>query len=66
MSQPSIAIFINALEKGGAQRVAANLTDHLFEAGWKVTLVTQYKLDNEYVLLHEKEIPRVLSDITKQ
>lgn len=66
MSQPSIAIFINALEKGGAQRVAANLTDHLYEAGWKVTLVTQYKLENEYVLLHEKEIPRVLSDITKQ
>ncbi|WP_130836113.1 glycosyltransferase [Lachnoclostridium sp. Marseille-P6806] len=63
---PNIALFINSLNKGGAERVMANLADYLCERGWQVTLVTQYRRPDEYRLRHAggDGIRRVLSDIT--
>src|SRR5687767_6595933 len=35
-----LLIFINALDCGGAQRVAANLSNYWVDKGWEVSLVT--------------------------
>ncbi len=47
-----ICLYIGSLQRGGAERVMANLAEHLYEAGWQVTLVTTYHRPPEYVLPH--------------
>lgn len=59
-----IAMLIGDLQKGGAERVMANLAGYFAERGWRVTLVTQYRKENEYSL--NKKVKRVISDITPE
>ena len=59
-----IALYISALRKGGAERVLVNLADYLAENGYLVTMVTQYKKENEYPL--NPKVKRVISDITEE
>ncbi len=59
-----IAMFISALTKGGAQRVMINLADYFVESGHQVTMVTQYRRENEYLL--NPKVKRVISDISEE
>ena len=46
----SVAFYIGSLKKGGAERVFVNLATYFLEQGCNVTMVTQYKKENEYEL----------------
>ena len=59
-----VAMLIGALTKGGAERVLVNLAADLTEKGHEVTMVTQYKKENEYPL--PDGVKRVISDITEE
>lgn len=48
MPERTIALYISSLQKGGAERVIANLADHLYNRGYRVVLVTTHKLEDEY------------------
>lgn len=50
--KPHIALFINSMRKGGAERVMANLAEYLYGQGWRVTLVTTWFDPPEYALPH--------------
>ena len=56
-----IAFYISSLGKGGAERVFVNLAEYFHEQGYQVTIVTQFKKENEYQ--HNQGIKRVLSDL---
>lgn len=62
--QMHIAMLIGALTKGGAERVLVNLADYFAEKGYRVTMVTQYKKENEYPL--NEKVNRIISDITEE
>ena len=59
-----IAFYIGSLRKGGAERVFLNLAQYFLSRGYRVTMVTQYRKEDEY------ELPcgalRVISDITEE
>ena len=55
-----IALFISSLQKGGSERVIANLAVYFRERNYDVVLVTQYKKENEYSI--PPEIRRVYSE----
>lgn len=55
-----IALFISSLQKGGSERVMANLAEYLHGRNYEVVLVTQYKKENEYRL--SPAIRRVYSE----
>ena len=50
--QPHICLYIGSLQKGGAERVMANLAEYLYSQGWKVTFVTTYFCPPEYAPPH--------------
>ena len=54
-----IAMYIGSLQKGGAERVMANLADFFFEEGYRVSLVTTYLASDEYEVKHAawKRVP---------
>lgn len=56
-----IAMSIGSLTKGGAERVMVNLAEYFVAAGHQVTIVTQYRKENEYTI--SPAIKRVISDI---
>ena len=56
-----IAMSISSLTKGGAERVMVNLAEHFVSEGHQVTIVTQYRKENEYAI--SPQIKRVISDI---
>lgn len=58
------ALFISSMTRGGAERVMANLLSWLKGAGWDVTLVTQYRRENEYPV--PAGVPRILSELTPE
>jgi len=60
--QTHFALYVNSLQKGGAERVMANLADYLVNRGHLVTLVTEYQWEVEYPL--NPYAKRILSDIT--
>ena len=60
----SVAFYIGSLKKGGAERVFVNLATYFLEQGCNVTMVTQYKKENEYEL--PAGIRRVISDLTPE
>ncbi len=60
MPQKTIALYISSLRKGGAERVIANLADHLYGRGYRVILVTTHKLEDEYQV--SEGICRVISE----
>lgn len=62
--QIHIAMLIGSLTKGGAERVLVNLADYFAGKGYMVTMVTQYRLENEYPL--NEKVKRVISDITPE
>lgn len=55
-----IALFISSFQKGGAERVMANLAEYFHEKKYDVILVTQYKHEKEYDI--PPEIRRVCSE----
>ena len=55
-----IALFISSLQKGGSERVIANLAVYFRERNYDVVLVTQYKREDEYRI--PPEIRRVYSE----
>ena len=55
-----IALFISSLQKGGSERVIANLAVYFRERNYDVVLVTQYKREDEYKI--PPEIRRVYSE----
>ena len=55
-----IALFISSLQKGGSERVMANLAEYLHKNRYEVILVTQYKNEIEYEI--SPEIRRVYSE----
>lgn len=57
-----LAIFIQSLELGGAQRVAANLADHWAVKGWDITMVTLTPESNDFYELHPA-IKRISMDL---
>lgn len=59
-----IAMLSASLIKGGSERVLVNLADYFIRQGYEVTMVTQYKKDNEYEI--NPQIRRVISDITDE
>lgn len=59
-----VAFYIGSLKKGGAERVFVNLADYFLGRGYRVTVVTQYRKENEYALPEGAD--RVISDITKE
>lgn len=59
-----LAFYIGSLHKGGAERVFVNLAEYFLGQGYQVVMVTQYRKEDEYVLVDG--IDRVISDITPQ
>lgn len=59
-----IAFFISSLNKGGSERVLLNLAEYFYREGYRVTIVTQRKAENEYAV--SEGIARILSDITEE
>lgn len=59
-----IACMISSLTKGGSERVMCNLADYFEQQGHKVTLVTQYRREEEYPL--NPRVKRILSEITQE
>lgn len=55
-----IALFISSLQKGGSERVMANLAEYFYGKQYDVVLVTQYKQDVEYEI--NPNIRRVYSE----
>ena len=55
-----IALFISSFQKGGAERVMANLAEYFHEKKYDVILVTQYKDEKEYSI--SPEMRRVYSE----
>ncbi|MFI3213754.1 MAG: glycosyltransferase family 4 protein [Eubacteriales bacterium] len=64
MKQKKICLFINSLQKGGAERVMVNLAKYFSEEGYQVVLVTQHRAKEEYPLVDG--IPRIFSEITSE
>lgn len=64
MEKKHIAMLINSLNKGGSERVLVNLAEYFYSRGYRVTLVTQYQAENEYLV--SEGIERVYSDITEE
>lgn len=56
-----IAFYIGSLHKGGAERVFVNLAEYFEREGYRVTMVTQYRKEDEYTL--PEGIARVISEI---
>lgn len=59
-----IACMISSLIKGGSERVMCNLADYFVQQGHQVTLVTQYRREDEYPL--NPKVKRILSQITPE
>lgn len=59
-----IAFYIGSLHKGGAERVFVNLAEYFAQEGYRVTMVTQYRKEDEYTL--PEQIARVISEIDKK
>ena len=45
-----IVFYINTLQRGGAERVLANLANQFVNAGYAVFFITSYSLEDEYIL----------------
>lgn len=61
MGKKHIAMLISSLNKGGSERVLVNLAEYFYSRGYKVTVVTQYRAENEYGL--SRGIRRIFSEL---
>ena len=59
MSKGHIAFYIGSFQRGGAERVMANLAEYFYTQDYRVTLVTTYLAEEEYPFAHAawKRIP---------
>lgn len=57
-----IVLFCSSLARGGTERVVVNLAEFMKNRGISVTIVTQYRVSNEYAL--PDGVSRVFSEIT--
>lgn len=64
MKKKHIAMLISSLNKGGSERVLVNLAEYFYSRGYEVTIVTQYRTENEYEI--SGGIRRVFSEITEE
>lgn len=64
MKKKHIAMFISSLSKGGSERVLVNLAEYFYSRGYEVTIVTQYRAENEYEI--SGGIRRLFSEITEE
>ena len=64
MKKKHIAMLISSLNKGGSERVLVNLAEYFYSRGYEVTIVTQYRTENEYEI--SGGIQRVFSEITEE
>lgn len=62
--QLHVAMLIGALTRGGTERVLVNLSEYLIRKGIRVTVVTQYQKEGEYLL--DPDAKRIISDITEE
>lgn len=60
-SQPSIALYLGSLAKGGAERVAVNVSEYLKNQGWRVTIITKLRAEEEYEI--STGITRKIADL---
>ena len=63
-NKKTVAFYIGSLDKGGAERVIANLAEYFFSQGYRVYVVTKLKAVDEYPL--SQGIERIIADITKE
>lgn len=61
--EKKVLLYCSSLTKGGTERVVVNLAEFMKSQGIDVTIVTQYQLDNEYIL--PIGIPRIISEINE-
>lgn len=61
----NLLIFIYSLQCGGAERVAANLSDYWTEKGWQVTVVTLTTSEQDYYSLHPS-VRRIGLDLAQE
>ena len=59
-----IAFYIGSLDKGGAERVIANLAEYFYSQNYEVYVVTKLKEKDEYTL--SSGITRIIADITAE
>lgn len=59
-----IAFYCGSLAKGGTERKIVNLAEYFVQKDYAVTIITQYKHEDEYQI--SDTIERVISDITFQ
>ena len=59
-----IAFYIGSLDKGGAERVIANLAEYFYSKNYEVFVVTKLQEENGYSL--NSGITRIIADITKE
>ena len=52
MSKGHIAFYIGSFQRGGAERVMANLAEYFYTQDYQVTLVTTYLAEEEYPFAH--------------
>jgi len=64
LKQKRIAFHIGSLNKGGAERVIANLAEYFRKNGYEVYVITKFIAKEEYAL--SDGIHRVVADITKE
>ena len=60
--EKKVLLYCSSLTKGGTERVVTNLAEFMKSQGISVTIVTQYQLENEYIL--PVGIHRIISEIT--
>ena len=59
-----IAFYCSSLTKGGSERVFVNLAEYFNAKNYKVYMITQYCLEDEYEI--SKGITRIISDLTPE
>lgn len=64
MKNKKIAFHIGSLNKGGAERVVANLAEYFYSKGYEVYIITKFIASTEYSI--SKGIHRAIGDISKE
>lgn len=62
MSQKSIDLFIDAIRKGGAERVCVNYANYLVDNGYKIRIVIFKEYEDSYIDLVDKRVEIITLD----
>lgn len=63
-TKKKIVLYCSSLNRGGAERVFVNLAEYFNNHEYKVYIVTQYKMQDEYPI--SDGITRIISDLTEE